>query len=66
MRANRGELFIGAMTFSMVLILGLSVAVTPTKAQVARVESLNNNRSKKCLDYKTPLEVASSFVALRA
>ena len=32
----------------------------------ARVESLINNRPRKCLGYKTPLEVASSFVALRA
>ncbi len=32
----------------------------------ARVKSLINNRPRKCLGYKTPLEVASSFVALRA
>ena len=32
----------------------------------ARVESLINNRPRKCLGYKTPLEIASSFVALRA
>jgi len=33
--------------------------------QVAKVESLINNRPRKCLGYKTPLEVASAFVALR-
>jgi IS30 family transposase len=33
--------------------------------QVAKVESLINNRPRKCLSYKTPLEVASAFVALR-
>ena len=32
----------------------------------ARVESLINNRPRKCLGYKTPLEIASSFVVLRA
>jgi len=34
-----------------------------TDVQVARVESLINNRPRKCLGYKTPLEVAA--VALR-
>lgn len=34
-----------------------------TDEQVARVESLINNRPRKCLGYKTPLEVAA--VALR-
>jgi len=35
-----------------------------TDKQVAKVESLINNRPRKCLGYKTPLEVASAFVAL--
>ena len=35
MRANRGELLPGALAFCLVLILGLSVAVTPTRAQEA-------------------------------
>ena len=38
---------------------------TITNEQIAKIESLINNRPKKCLDYKTPLEVASQFVALR-
>jgi IS30 family transposase len=33
--------------------------------QIALIESLINNRPRKCLDYKTPIEVASSCVALR-
>lgn len=36
-----------------------------TDEQVAKVESLINNRPRKCLAYKTPIEVASAFVALR-
>ena len=32
---------------------------------IAQIESLINNRPRKCLGFKTPLEVASSFVALR-
>lgn len=32
---------------------------------IAKIESLLNNRPRKCLGFKTPLEVASSFVALR-
>ena len=36
-----------------------------TDGQVAMVESLINNRPRKGLAYKTPLEVASAFVALR-
>lgn len=36
-----------------------------TDEQVAKVESLINNRPRKCLGYKTPLEVASAFFALR-
>jgi IS30 family transposase len=36
-----------------------------TDKQVAKVESIINNRPRKCLGYKTPLEVASTFVALR-
>jgi IS30 family transposase len=40
-----------------------------TDKEVAHIESLINNRPKKCLDSnylnkKTPIEVASSFVAL--
>jgi IS30 family transposase len=35
-----------------------------TDEQVAKVESLINNRPRKCLGYKTPLEVASAAVAL--
>ncbi len=35
-----------------------------TDEQVAMVESIINNRPRKCLGYKTPLEVASAFVAL--
>jgi transposase, IS30 family len=35
-----------------------------TDEQVAKVESVINNRPRKCLAYKTPLEVASAFVAL--
>jgi len=35
-----------------------------TDEQVAKVESIINNRPRKCLGYKTPLEVASAFVAL--
>jgi len=33
--------------------------------QIAMIESLINNRPRKCLGFKTPLEVASSCVALR-
>ena len=36
-----------------------------TDEQVAKVESIINNRPRKCLGYKTPLEIASTFVALR-
>lgn len=32
--------------------------------QIALIESLINNRPRKCLGYKTPIEVASSSVAL--
>ena len=35
-----------------------------TNKQVARVESIINNRPRKCLGYKTPLEVASASVVL--
>jgi hypothetical protein len=35
-----------------------------TAEQVAKVESIINNRPRKCLGYKTPLEDASAFVAL--
>ena len=34
-----------------------------TDAQVAKVESLINNRPRKCLGYKTPLEVAAVALA---
>ncbi len=33
--------------------------------QIALIESLINNRPRKCLGYKTPIEVASSCVALQ-
>ena len=33
--------------------------------QIAQIESLINNRPRKCLGFKTPIEVASSFVALQ-
>jgi IS30 family transposase len=33
--------------------------------EIARIESLINNRPRKCLGFKTPLEAASHFVALR-
>lgn len=33
--------------------------------QIAKIESLLNNRPMKCLGFKTPIEVASSFVALQ-
>ncbi len=33
--------------------------------QIARIEHLLNSRPRKCLGYKTPLEVAASSVALR-
>jgi len=36
-----------------------------TKEQVKRVESLINNRPRKCLNYQTPNEVLGSSVALR-
>jgi transposase, IS30 family len=32
---------------------------------IARIEYLLNNRPRKCLGYKTPLEAAASSVALR-
>jgi len=37
-----------------------------TRAEIDRVESAINNRPMKCLGYKTPLEAAARFVALRA
>jgi IS30 family transposase len=37
-----------------------------TRAEIERVESVINNRPMKCLGYKTPLEAAARFVALRA
>ena len=33
--------------------------------EIARIETLINNRPRKCLGFKKPIEVASSFVALR-
>jgi IS30 family transposase len=36
-----------------------------TSEQIARIEYLLNSRPRKCLGYKTPLEVAASSVALR-
>ena len=38
---------------------------TITDNQIARIESLLNNRPRKCLGYKTPSEEASPFVALQ-
>lgn len=37
-----------------------------TDEQIAQIEALINNRPRKCLGFKTPLEVASSAVALRS
>lgn len=37
-----------------------------TQTEIERVESAINNRPMKCLGYRTPLEAASRFVALRA
>lgn len=37
-----------------------------TKAQIAQVELAINSRPMKCLGYRTPLEAAAEFVALRA
>jgi len=37
-----------------------------TQAEIERVESAINNRPMKCLGYRTPLEAAARFVALRA
>jgi IS30 family transposase len=36
-----------------------------TDEQVALVESLLNNRPRKCLGFRTPIEAAASAVALR-
>ena len=36
-----------------------------TDEQIAQIEALINNRPRKCLGFKTPIEVASSAVALR-
>ena len=36
-----------------------------TQAEIDRVETVLNTRPMKCLGYKTPLEVAARFVALR-
>jgi IS30 family transposase len=36
-----------------------------TDEQIATVESLLNNRPRKCLGFRTPVEVAASVVALR-
>lgn len=37
-----------------------------TQAEIARVELAINSRPMKCLGYRTPLEAAAQFVALRA
>lgn len=37
-----------------------------TQAEIARVELAINSRPMKCLGYRTPLEAAAEFVALRA
>lgn len=36
-----------------------------SEQEIAQIESLINNRPRKCLGFKTPLEVASPFVALQ-
>jgi len=36
-----------------------------TDEQIAWIESRINNRPRKCLGYKTPIEVAAQYVALR-
>jgi len=36
-----------------------------SETEIARIESLINNRPRKCLGFRTPLEVASACVALR-
>jgi IS30 family transposase len=36
-----------------------------TDEQIARIESIINNRPRKCLSFKKPIEVAFPFVALR-
>ncbi len=36
-----------------------------SETEITRIESLINNRPRKCLGYKTPIEVASACVALR-
>src|SRR3989304_10483050 len=36
-----------------------------SSGQIAKIESLINNRPRKCLSFRTPIEVASSFVALQ-
>ena len=36
---------------------------TITEKQIAKIESLLNNRPRKCLGFKTPNEVATHFVA---
>jgi IS30 family transposase len=38
---------------------------TISEEQIRRIESLLNNRPRKCLGFKTPLEVATSCVALQ-
>jgi IS30 family transposase len=43
---------------------GTDLSKIPTE-QIALIESLINHRPRKCLEYKTPIEVASSCVALR-
>ncbi|HLE17455.1 MAG TPA: IS30 family transposase, partial [Syntrophales bacterium] len=36
-----------------------------TDDQIARIEFLINNRPRKCLGFRKPIEVAAPFVALR-
>ena len=36
-----------------------------SEEQISQIESLINNRPRKCLGFKTPIEVAFPFVALR-
>jgi len=36
-----------------------------SSGQIAKIESLINSRPRKCLGFRTPIDVASSFVALQ-
>jgi IS30 family transposase len=41
------------------------ISVRITDEQIAQIEALINNRTRKCLGFRTPIEVASSVVALQ-